>query len=109
MSADPTEIHANLVKLGEAWADKERAAQLYEETRKSLRSQIALKFLADTGAANKAEMMAEATEEYITHLKSMVEARRQANIAEVNYNAARVWTDLVRTQEATRRAEMGMR
>jgi hypothetical protein len=107
--SDPTEISTRLTKLGHEYADKEAAASLLEETRKSLRSQIALKFLADTGAANKAEMMAEATEEYVAHLKSMVEARRQANIADVNYSAARVWVDLVRTKEATKRAEMGMR
>lgn len=107
--SDPTEITTRLTTLGHDWADKEAAASVLEETRKSLRSQIALKFLAETGAANKAEMMAEATQEYIDHLKSMVEARRHANIADVNYSAARVWVDLLRTKEATKRAEMGMR
>jgi hypothetical protein len=107
--SDPNEVVSRLTTLGHEWADKESAAALLEETRKSLRSQIALKFLADTGAANKAEMMAEATDEYTAHVKSMVEARRLANIADVNYSAARIWVDLIRTKEATKRAEMGMR
>lgn len=103
---DPHTLAEQLLKHGTEWADLNAAAELLEETRKTLRSQIALKFLPDVSAVSKAEMMAEATQEYIDHVKSMVEARRLANRARVQFDADRTYIDMVRSLEATERATM---
>ena len=58
---------------------------------------------ASVAAAEKA---AYASEKYYTHINAMVEARREANRARVRYDSLRVYAELRRTTEATRRAEM---
>lgn len=105
----PSEIASKLADAGREWADKESAASLLEETRKSVRAQLACGYFEEAGSAAKAELKAEADTRYIDHVKAMVEARKQANIARVNYDSGRIWTDLVRTIEASKRAEMNMR
>jgi hypothetical protein len=105
MSFDPNDIYNKVVVLGEKWADAEAAAQILEESRKSVRAQIAMKEIALGVAVNKSELTAEASNEYGEHIKKMVEARRQANIAKVNYTNAQVWVELKRTEAANRRAE----
>ena len=104
MTIDPNKIHANLVKLGEEWADKESAASLLEETRRNVRAEIMRQSNEKTVAA--VEAFAEASIRYKEHVISMVEARRIANRAHVNYKAAQVWVEVERSAESTRRAEM---
>lgn len=106
---DPDKIVHRLQTLGRDWADKDAAASLLEENRKSIRSQLAVDYLREAGSASMAEKLAEADEMYREHIKVMVEARKQANIAKVNYDAGRVWVDLKRSLESTRRAEMTLR
>lgn len=105
----PAEISQRVSEAGNDWADKEAAANLFEESRRSLRAQIAVRHLPDAGSVAKAELLAEASEEYRNHITQMVEARRIANRAKVNYDSGRIWSDLVRTHEATKRAEMQLR
>lgn len=109
MNFEPYKLAHQMCSHGEEWADKNAAAQVLEELRHSVRSQISLRFLPDVGAVSKAEMMAEATQEYIDHIKSMVEARKAANRARVQYDADKAFIDLVRSQESSRRAEMQIR
>lgn len=109
MDFDPHKIAERYRNDGWTWADKDGAASLLEETRKTLRSQIALKFLPDAGSVSKAEMNAEATEEYIIHVRNMVDARTQANRARAQFDADRAFIDLIRSQESTKRAELSMR
>lgn len=99
----------NMALLGHEWADRECAASLLEETRKSVRAQLAVEFLKDAGSAAKAELMAEADDKYVDHLNKMVAARKAANIARVNFDAHKAWIELVRSAEASRRAEMNIR
>jgi hypothetical protein len=58
---------------------------------------------------NAAEAFAEASIRYKEHIASMVEARRVANRAHVNYKAVQVWVELTRSVESTKRAELTMR
>jgi len=106
---DEGKIAHRLTELGLLWADAEAGASLLEETRKSVRAQIANEALATAGSLGKAELAAEASQTYIDHVKAMVAARREANIAKVNYDAGKIWVDLTRTRESSRRAEMMMR
>ena len=104
---NPNEIHARFVQLGEDWADKEAAANAYEETRRSVRAEIMRQSNEKTIAA--AEAFAEASIRYKEHIISMVEARRAANRAHVNFKAVNVWVELTRSVESTKRAEMQIR
>lgn len=103
---DLNRMHQRLIELGEDWADKNSSADLLEESRKSVRAQIAMHYMTEAKTAAKAEMMAEADDGYVEHVKAMVEARRKANLAKVNYEAAKTWIELSRTKEATRRTEL---
>ena len=105
----PSEIASKLAEAGHEWADKEAAASLLEETRKSVRAQLACEYIEGAGSAAKAELLAEADQRYTEHLTAMVEARKQANVARVNYDSGKIWTEMVRTAEATKRAELQMR
>jgi hypothetical protein len=103
---NPSDLARGFYEHGKDWSEKDGAASLYEETRRTLRAQIALKFLPDAGSVSKAEMNAEGTIEYIEHVKAMVAARTVANIARAQFDADRAFIDLVRSQESSRRAEM---
>jgi hypothetical protein len=104
MNAD--EIHDRLVKAGEDWADLDAAASLLEETKKSVLAELMNK-AEGSMASREAEALADPS--YKLHVTRMVSARKESNRAKVKYDSAKAWCELVRTQEATRRAEMGMR
>lgn len=104
---DPNELHGRFVELGSDWADKDAAANLLEETKKSV---LGKTFLAAEGkSVAEREYLALSNPGYVDHLKAMVEARKQANLARVRFDAARTWFDAARTIEATRRAEASIR
>lgn len=107
-SYHPDVLRQRLVDLGEDWADKDAAASLLEETRKTLLAQLAAGVRASVKSQAEAENYALAHYDYNGHVEAMVEARRVANRAKVNYDAAKVWVEMARTAEATRRTEMRM-
>lgn len=95
-----------LIRRGEDWADKDAAATILEETKKSV-----LARLMNTGNGSVAarEMLALADRDYLDHLDIMVEARRMATRARVRYDAAKTLAEMRRSEESTRRAEMTLR
>ena len=107
MSFDPDKAFDALVRAGEAWADAEAAADLLEETKKS----VLAKLMNDSPHSSIAgkEMSALADPEYRKHIEGMVSARKAANKARVRYDSAKVLAELRRSQESTRRAEMAIR
>lgn len=109
MNFDPHKLAEKLLEHGAAWADANCAADLLEETKKTLRSQIALKHIPEVGSVAKAEMIAEASVEYIDHIRDMVEARRKANKNRVQYDADKSFIEMIRSQESSRRAELMIR
>lgn len=104
---DPDRIRERLVEVGEDWADKDAAASLLEETKKTVLAELRLKAEGSTGAAK--EMNALADPVYRHHVTSMVAARREANKAKIRWETGKTWAELRRSQESTKRAEMGMR
>ncbi len=104
---DSERIYNNLVKAGEDWADAEAAADLLEETRKS----VLAKLMNEASHASQAgkEMQALADPKYGEFVAGMVSARKTANKARVRYDSAKVLAELRRSEESTRRAEMAMR
>lgn len=107
MSFDPDKTFAALVKSGEEWADADAAASLLEETRKSVLAKLMLESSGTTSAAR--EMMALADPKYNDFVSGMVSARRAANKARVRYDSAKTLSELRRSQESTKRAEMNIR
>lgn len=105
----PDELYEKLVSLGEDWADKNSAAELLRENRKSIRAQIAVQYLGKAGSVAKAEIMADSDGDYLKHIGEMVKAERAANIARVNYDGYKTYIELLRSQGANERAAMQMR
>lgn len=104
---DPDLIYTQLIHAGEEWADKDAAAQMLEENKKSILAHLMIEAPGSTSAEK--ERLALADPSYKHHLKLMVTARKEATVAKVRYDAMRVLSEMRRTQESTRRAEIGIR
>lgn len=104
---DPNKIYSNLIASGNDWADKEAAASLLEESRKTVLADLINQCQESSMAAR--EQRALGDERYKTHITRMVEARREATKARVNYDAQKVLGELRRTEQSNLRAEMNLR
>src|SRR5262245_50518680 len=104
---DPDHLRQRLMDLGNEWADQNAAADILEETKKTVLAEV----MSQCNAKSRSERedFALNSEIYRDHLVAMVEARRKANRARVAFDSAKTWNDLARTLEATNRAQMGMR
>jgi len=121
----PDKIFLGLTERGHAWADKEAAAELLEETKKTVLAELTIKYSApvgekvasEVGVASgirtpsriEAEQKALASPEYREHIVAMNSARRAANRARVDYDCGKTLAELKRSQESTKRAEMNLR
>ena len=103
----PERIYASLIQAGESWADKESAACLLEETRRSVLAEFMNQATGSSVAA--CEQQALAHPAYRLHLVNMVTARREANRARVQYDAQKILGELRRTEQSNLRAEMGIK
>ena len=104
MAFNPTEIAERMRLAGEEWSDLDAAANMLEETRKSVLAELVNQSKGGSIAAKESEALADPA--YKLHITNMVNARKEANRARVKYDTARAWVELVRTSEATKRAEM---
>jgi hypothetical protein len=90
--------------VAKKWVDAEAAAQILEETKTAVLSQmkVALGDIPDS----RAETRAKASPEWWAHLENMVEARKQGNLHKVHmkYLEMKAWEH--RSEEASKRAEM---
>lgn len=103
---DPDRIRERLSEVGEDWADKDAAASLLEETKKTLLAEL---MVGLDGSKTDREMKALADPTYRLHITNMVTARKEANRARVRYETGKMWAELKRSQESTRRAEANIR
>lgn len=103
---DPEAIYHKLASAGEDWADKEAAAEILEETKKTVLAEIMGGF---DGSTAERERRALADGAYKHHLTTMSAARKEANRARVRYDSMKVLAEMRRTQESTRRAEANIR
>ena len=104
---DPEKLAAELSKRGNSWAELDQAASMLEETKKSVIAQATL--AADASSQGGKEAQALASPLVRDHIAAMVDARGKANIAKVNFDVYRTYIELLRTKQATMRAEMGIR
>jgi hypothetical protein len=99
----PEAIYRQLLQAGEEWSDAEAAAEILEETKKTLLAELMGAVKSDVKAEKERAALADPV--YRHHITSMVAARKEANRARVRYDSARVLAELRRTQESTRRVE----
>ena len=102
--ADPAKFAQSIVNRGELWADALAAAELLEETKSTLLAKITKEHFGES--AWKAEALAKGDARYEEHIRSMVDARRLANLARVRYDGAKAMGEFARSAESTRRAEL---
>ena len=103
---DPQAIYTKLLAAGEDWTDKNAAAEILEENKKSVLAEI---MSEKHGSNPERERQALCDAAYRLHLKNMVTARKEANRARVQYDSMKVLAEMRRTQESTRRAEANIR
>ena len=103
---DPEKLYHKLIEAGEEWSDKDAAANILEETKKTLLAELKTSY---QGSDAERERNSLATSEYKLHLKNMVLARKEANRARVRYESMKMLAELRRTEASTRRAEMQLR
>jgi hypothetical protein len=104
MQFNPNEIAERMRLAGEDWSDLDCAANLLEESRKSVLAELVNQSSGGSIAAKESEALANPA--YRLHITNMVNARREANRARVKYDTSKAWVELVRTFEATKRQEM---
>ena len=103
---DPEAIFRRLNEAGDDWVDKNAAAEILEETKKTVLAEIMQGFQGTT-AERERNALADAA--YKLHLAKMTAARKEANSVRVKYDAVRVLAEMRRTEASTRRAEMMLR
>ena len=96
----------DLRETGMEWADKNAAANLLEESRRSLLAQLIVEKMGRGSSKAKAEEEARMHEDFRKSTTRMIDARVAAERANVAYKVAQAAIDLYRTEMATRRAEM---
>lgn len=99
---NPDSIHQRLTELGDQWANMNAAAEILEENKKTLISQLSCE--CDDKSMSAKESYAFRHPDYIQHVKEMVCARKEANRSKVNYDNAKIWAELKRTEAANERA-----
>jgi hypothetical protein len=104
---EPERIFAQLNSAGDAWADAQAAAELLEESKKSVLAELMVAQTEGTQSAKEANALASPV--YKLHLTNMVSARKEANRARVRFDSMKVLAELRRTQAANRRAEINLR
>lgn len=102
MSFKPDDIYRELVERGHDWSDKNAAADLLEELKKPELARLANE--CNEASQSAKEAFAQRHPDYRAHVENMVEARRVANRAKVDYAAANVLAGLRQTEAANERA-----
>ena len=101
---DADTLYQKLIDAGDDWADKQAAFNVLDDTKSTVLAKLTLSSTAPSVAAREVE--ARASEEFIQHVKATQYAFRDALKAKVKYESIKIWIDLRRSEEATRRVEM---
>lgn len=104
---DPNRIAHELSERGLVWADADAAFRALDDTTKSVLSEAMAKSVEKSNAA--AETDARHSQMFKMHLEALADARRTANRARVKFDTYKVWIELMRSKESSRRAEMTLR
>jgi hypothetical protein len=116
---EPTAITTLVADAGAEYFQNDAAASVLEESKKSVLAKLVLEYMETrvagaAGAAPKAISFAQAEQRaladpsYEAHIEMMVSARKNANLSRVRYDMGRMYLELQRSANATRRQEMAM-
>lgn len=105
---DPAAIAHDIDLHGSDWAKKKHAADLLEKSTKAVLAQLtnAIRKKNAEMTRKEAEDLALGGEDYLGHIYAACDARRDANVAHVKYQAAQAQFEALRSLEATKRTEM---
>ena len=106
---EPGKLAHELEQRGLDWADKDAAFKALDDVTKTMLSECIADLNEKPKSMAEAEVKARRSPKYTAHLKALGDARREANRARVNYDTYKVYLEMIRTAEATNRAQMGMR
>lgn len=112
----PDKLAQSVANAGYKWSELDGAASALEETKKTLLAKLTMEYMEfGVGGGAKigkpltraeAEVRAMADKRYVDHVKSMVTAREDANRARVKYDTGKIYIEMLRSRQATLRAEM---
>ena len=99
---------AEMIRVaGEDWAEKDAACYLLHESKTAVLAKQVNDYIdATPGTAyNRAESSVKGSRRWFDHLESMSEARKQANLARIRYDALRAQLNVWQTRNQMKRAE----
>jgi hypothetical protein len=114
----PDRLAQAVANAGYNWSELDGAASALEETKKTLLAKLTLGYMefgmagGEGAKAGKpltraeAEVRAMADKRYVEFVTSMVKAREQAHRARVKYDTGKIYIEMLRSRQATLRAEM---
>ena len=105
---DVDALYHQMQHIGSRWADLHAEAELLEESKKCVLASITLHFMNEGDNKSAGEAKAFAAPEYVEHVRKMVEARRKANQAKIEFEGIKTHMNLTRTFESSRRAELNL-
>tara|TARA_R110000764_G_scaffold25105_1_gene60316 strand:- start:273 stop:611 length:339 start_codon:yes stop_codon:yes gene_type:complete len=104
---NPHAVYQAYIESGNDYADKRGAAELLEGSLKSLKAQITLEAkAAEKMSVAEAELIAGSSNKYRDAMKQAIQARTEANRAQVRYTATQALWEAQRSQESSQRAAM---
>jgi hypothetical protein len=106
---DADTIFQRIQVAGEDWADKKAAFTALDDMSATVKADMTTDFYTTCQSKSEASERALASKTYKDHLASVAGARRAWLLAEVKYKNLQLLAELRRSEESTRRAEMGMR
>lgn len=95
-------------KLAPEWIDADSAADLMEQTRSAWMAQEVQKLVEAGESAAAAERQVRASPEYSAYIKTMVEARKRANLLKARLEYIRMRNMAEQSDNATQRVQMRM-
>lgn len=107
----PDQLIDQVETLGLDWAEKDGAASILEETKKTMLNRLIQEIAAShtkVPAFAQLESQALYDPRYLEHVTQMTTARKLATMARVKYDMGKARLDMLRSQMATVRQEMAM-
>lgn len=106
---DPDKIYAHIMEAAKEWVSADEEARRLKELQPIVLAEIMNQCPDDCPSETAKKSWAMATPQYRLHVTNMVAAKTKANMAQARYKAAQNLAELRRSEESSRRAEMGMR
>ncbi len=106
---NPGAIYKEILAAGEDWADKKSAYEALDGVTKSVLADVTGDFMDGKTSKTEAEMRGLRSNTFKEHLASVAKARRAWLMAQVKYESLKTLSELRRSEESSRRAEMNIR